>query len=101
MAIDFSKLRDQLAKNADAEASAKALIQKLLAEIEQIAKAADGPTQSALNDLTSQFAAQTDDLSAAVVEGTKADPGVIQDGQDSKPVDPNAPAANPQPGGSQ
>lgn len=101
MAIDFTGFRNQLQKNADANSAIKALVQKLLAEIEQIATTADAPTQNALNDLTSQFGAQTDDLVAATLADTAADPANAQPGSSvSKPVDPNAPAGT-QTGGSQ
>ena len=89
MAVDFTKLRDQIAKNTDVVASAKLLLQKLLAEIEQIATTADEPTQKALDDLTQQFAAQTDDLSAAVAADTAADPANVQPAPTPKPVDPS------------
>lgn len=100
MAVDFQKLRDQLAKNTDVIGSAKALLQKLLAEVETIATTADAATQSALNDLTTQFTAQTDDLATAVAEGTASDPGGVPAAPVSPPAAPfapKAPAPSPEP----
>lgn len=101
MAVDFTKLRADLAKNTDVISSAKALLQKLLAEIETIATTADAATQSSLDALTDQFGAQVDDLSTAVATGTAADPGNVQPGESSKPIDPNAPPNTQPAGGSQ
>lgn len=100
MAVNFDALKAQLAKNTDVVNSAKALVQKLLAEIETIATSADAPTQAALDDLTTQFAAETDDLAGAVAAGTAADPAGQPTGQ-SKPIDSNAPTNTAPAGGSQ
>lgn len=75
MAIDYTKLREELARNADVVGSTKALLQKFLAELEQAANGLNNEAdQKVINDLTAEFTAQTDDLANAVATGTVADP---------------------------
>lgn len=73
--IDLSKASASLAKIIAADAAVEALIVTLNVEIKTISAASTDPaTQAALDELTAQIDAKTDELVAATVAGTPSDP---------------------------
>ncbi len=69
MALDFTALNAELARDADVVTSAVTLINRLLADVE----AAKGDP-AAVQAVVDAYKAQTDALAAAVAAGTPVDP---------------------------
>lgn len=74
MALDLSALTAEVARNRSVDGSAAALIRGIAQRITEAIAADDVADATNLNALVADLTGSTDDLSAAVVEGTPSAP---------------------------
>jgi hypothetical protein len=75
MAIDLSKLQDEVTKSSTVTQSVVALIQNLAAQIDAIPASSDPTTQAALDQLVDTLNANDTALATAVTSGTRTPAG--------------------------
>lgn len=71
MAIDFTALNTELARETDISTAIDTMVDKLLAAITE----ANAGVQPAVDAVVEQFRSNNDKLNASVLKGTIADPG--------------------------
>lgn len=81
MALDFSSLQAEVARNRSVDGSAAALIRGIADRIAAAIQADDAGDATNLNALVDDLRSSTDDLSGAVSEGTPAAGGGTGSGE--------------------
>ena len=88
MALDFSSLQAEVARNRSVDGSAAALIRGIADRIAAAIQADDATDATNLNALVDDLRSSSDELSAAVAEGTPAAPGGGETGGGETPPTP-------------